>query len=383
MKFRWLERIDDVCAGDWNRLAGVDYPFMRHEFLAALEHADCVGQAYGWLPRHAVVEDPQGRLLGAVPLYLKFNSYGEFVFDWSWADAYERAGGRYYPKLVVAAPYTPASGPRLLTAVDAPPTTRATLIEGVQTLARDLQVSSVHWLFPDRRDQAELEQAGLMRRMGVQYHWHNADYDSFEHFLAQLTSAKRKKIKRERRRVKEAELRLETVHGHEATAEQLAAAEYFYRSTFDKKWGTATLNLAFFSEVARTMGDQLVLMFAYHDQKPVAGAICFRSSKTLYGRHWGCVADYHSLHFELCYYRGIDYCIEHDLEVFEPGAQGEHKVSRGFIPVPTYSAHWIADSRLRGAIEDFLVREQRGMKHYLEEMQDHLPFRRQDAAAPD
>lgn len=374
------DSIDDIAAAEWNRLVDTAYPFVRHEFLAALEHHGCVGEAFGWRPRHLALRDATGRLNAAAPMYIKDNSYGEFVFDWSWADAYERARLAYYPKLVAAVPYTPATGPRLLVAPEAPePETMDELISGAIECARDLRVSSLHWLFTPDDETRHLETHGLMRRMGCQFHWENRGYRDFEDFLQTFNAHKRKKLKRERRRVHETSLALEVVHGSEASPEQLRTAEYFYRSTFDRKWGVATLNLPFFEEIARTMGEQLVLIFAREDSRYIAGAICFRSDDTLYGRHWGCMADYHSLHFEVCYYQGIDYCIRHGLKRFEPGAQGEHKVSRGFVPTPTWSAHWIAHRQFEHAIGDFLRRERMGVHHYMEELREHLPYRRGNA----
>jgi len=369
------DSIQDLSAAEWNRLGTCDNPFVRYEFLAALERHGCVGESFGWIPQHLAYRDSRGRLLGAVPLYLKDNSYGEFVFDWSWADAYDRAGGRYYPKLVVAAPYTPATGPRLLLADDAPADVADRLIDAALDHARRLEVSSLHWLFTDDAQTARLERHGLMRRTGCQFHWHNRGYRDFDDFLAAFTAEKRKKVRRERRRVQESGLAIEVVSGDGASDEQIATAEMFYRTTFDKKWGVATLNLPFFREVAERMGEQLVLLLARDASRYVAGAICFRSRDTLYGRHWGCVAEYHSLHFELCYYQGLEYCIREGLARFEPGAQGEHKVSRGFLPTPTWSAHWIADPRFAQAIGDFLRREHRGMEHYMEELAGHSPFK--------
>lgn len=377
MTVRVHDSIDQIPASDWNRVAATGNPFLQHAFLAALEHHGCVGAEFGWLPQHLAAYDDRNKLVGAAPLYLKDNSYGEFVFDWAWADAYERAGGAYYPKLVSAVPYTPATGPRLL-ADDA--SVRRELLEAALQHARELRVSSLHWLFPPEAEVELMESAGLMRRTGCQFHWHNRGYRDFDDYLAGFTAQKRKKLKRERRRVAEAGLDIECIHGDQATASQLAVAAEFYRSTFDKKWGVATLNLGFFQEVARTMGEQLVLIMAREQERYVAAAICFRSDDALYGRHWGCNAEYHSLHFELCYYQGIDYCIDNGLRLFEPGAQGEHKVSRGFEPTPTWSTHWIAEPRFAEAIGDFLRREQAGMQHYMDALAEHVPFKRDPTA---
>ncbi|MFP5504993.1 MAG: GNAT family N-acetyltransferase [Gammaproteobacteria bacterium] len=375
MQLRIVETLDDIPAADWNRLAGDANPFLRHEFLSALEHHDCVGERYGWLSRHLAVYDA-GRLVGAVPLYLKDNSYGELVFDWAWADAYARAGLRYYPKAVVAIPYTPATGPRLLLdpAADAESLTDL-LTAGALELCSELGLSSLHWLFTDAADTARLQARGFLLRQGVQFHWRNPGYRDFDDFLDGFTAQKRKKLKRERKRVAEQDIELRVVHGHEADAEAWRTAHGFYASTFDRKSGIATLSLEFFREIGRTLGDRVVLVFAYHAGRPVACAINLRGRDALYGRHWGCSENYHSLHFEACYYQGIDYCIRHGLGLFEPGAQGEHKISRGFLPTTTWSAHWIADERFRTAIADFLRREERMMIDYTEELRAHSPYR--------
>jgi len=379
MQVRVLDTLEAISPEAWNRLAGTANPFLRHEFLAALERHGCVGANFGWYPRFVlVVDDDPERPLAAAPLYIKTNSYGEFVFDWAWADAYERAGLRYYPKLVAAVPYTPATGPRLLLDPDTPERHEAltgALLEGVDELARELAVSSTHWLFPTGADMERLRAHDLMVRVGCQFQWFNHGYRDFDDFLASFTAQKRKKVKRERRYVRESGLAIDVVHGHEASTGQIEAAAHFYTTTFDKKWGVATLNLGFFQEVARTMGEQLVLVLAREGSRHVAGAICFRGEDALYGRHWGCDADYHSLHFELCYYQGIDYAIRHGLARFEPGAQGEHKISRGFVPTPTWSAHWIAEPDFRRAIADFLARETDGMEYYMKELEEHSPYK--------
>ena len=296
MQLRIVDNLDDIPAADWNALAGKRNPFLAHEFLSALEHHHGVGERYGWLPRHLAVYD-QEKLVGAVPLYLKDNSYGEFVFDWAWADAYQRAGLRYYPKAVVSIPYTPATGPRLLLhpAFDANRIS-ALLIDGALELCRELQLSSLHWLFTDAADTARLQSHGLMLRKGVQFHWHNQGYRDFQDFLDMFTAEKRKKLKRERRRVIEQDIELRVVHGHEASEDQWQVAHAFYASTFDRKSGMATLSLDFFREIGRTMGERVVLVFALAAGQPVACAINLRGSDALYGRHWGCSEEYHSLH---------------------------------------------------------------------------------------
>ena len=380
MQIRITDQLDSVPAAHWNALVGDGNPFLRHEFLTALEHHQCVGPSYGWLPHHILVHNDQQRLIGATPFYIKDNSYGEFVFDWSWADAYERAGLPYYPKGVISIPYTPATGPRLLVAGgDREQSTREILLRPLIELAQRKRLSSLHCLFTNTDDSAFLSDQGLLLRLGYQFHWENRGYRDFDDFLEAFNARKRKKLRRERRRVQEANVEIRVLHGDEADDEQWRMAHHFYRSTFEKKWGVPTLNLGFFQEIARTMGKQIVLVFAYHRGQPVAGAINLRGSDSLYGRHWGCTARFHSLHFEICYYQGIAYCIQNGLRYFEPGAQGEHKISRGFLPTPTWSAHWIADDRFRGVIEDFLRRETRAMRDYIETLHDSSPFRRPDA----
>ncbi len=370
------EAIAEIPAGDWNRLVDPDAPFLRHEFLSAMERHGCVGEPLGWVPRHLALTDDDGRLVAAAPCYLKFNSYGELVFDWAWADAYRRSGKAYYPKLVVASPYTPATAPRILVAPGPAQREHAdALIRGANRVAERLEVSSLHWLFTTHEETGLLEAQGLMRRTGCQFHWSNAGYTSFEDFLAAFTAEKRKKVKRERRRVREAGIRIRRVPGDEATESEWVCFHRLYEGTFDKRGGLPTLSLPFFQEIGETMGRQLLLVLAYHGSEIVAAAFDLVGERSLYGRHWGCFRDFHSLHFEACYYQGLEYCIEQGLGRFEPGAQGEHKISRGFLPTATWSAHWIADPRFRAAIRGALDREARAMHDYLEEMRGHSPYR--------
>ena len=372
-----IQQIRDIPAGQWNSVTGTGNPFLRYEFLAALEQHHCVGEHHGWLPRHIAAYDDDGKLAGLVPLYLKDNSYGEFVFDWAWADAWHRAGKPYYPKLVAAIPFTPATGPRLLVH---PLAERArvvkSLVKEALALTEQTGSSSLHWLFTDKRDTDTLVEQGFMRRTGCHFHWSNQHYRNFDDFLSRLTSRKRKKIRRERRHVEEAGIQMEIVHGREATEEQWHVMHYFYRTTFEKKSGMPTLSAGFFHEISRTMGDQVVLVFATHQGKAVAGAIMLRGDDALYGRHWGCLQEFHSLHFETCYYQGIEYCIEHGLSLFEPGAQGEHKISRGFLPTLTWSAHWIRDDDFRPVIERYLLQEHELVIDYYNELSETSPFKK-------
>ncbi len=381
MDIRIIGSLEEVEPAHWDRLAGEHCPFTRHAFLVALERHGCVGQHFGWLPQHLLAYEG-GQLLGAVPMYIKDNSYGEFVFDWAWADAYARAGLHYYPKLVAAIPYTPATGPRLLIKGTGAPRAAIAqaLIAAALRHAQSLGLSSLHWLFTDAQDTARLAEAGLMLREGCQFHWQNRHpegrpYRDFDDFLATFSAAKRKKVRRERRRVREQGVTLEVLHGSEIAEAQWRIYHDLYADTFIRKGGTATLSLNFFRELGHSMPDSVVLVLARYAQKYVAAAFNLRGSDTLYGRHWGCSADFHSLHFEACYYQGLEYCIRHGLQRFEPGAQGEHKVSRGFLPTPVWSAHWIAHPAFRDAIGDFLERERRSMAYYRRDLSAHTPYK--------
>jgi predicted N-acyltransferase len=375
MRVSVVKSLDRVSAADWNRLAGTENPFTRHEFLAALEHHGCVGDTFGWWPQHILVREA-GRLVGAAPLYLKDNSYGEFVFDWSWADAYQRAGLAYYPKLVVAVPYTPVTGPRLLVAPDADaPAVCEALLQGALEHAHRHGVSGLHWLFTSEEATEALEAQGLMRRVGYQFHWHNPGYRDFEDFLDTLTARRRKEIRRERRQARDSGVEIEVLDGHQATEEHWLTFSRFYRSTFERKWGLATLTPGFFLELGRSIPNAVVLVLARHTGRYVGAALNLAGSDTLYGRHWGCEAFFPGVHFEVCYYRTIEHCIARGLRRFEAGAQGEHKIARGFLPTPTYSAHWVADPRFRDAIGRFLERERNDIAEHIEDLRHHSPFK--------
>ena len=377
MAVRILQSLAEVPAEQWNALTGDDNPFIQHEFLYALEQHQCVGETYGWIPQHIAVYNDQEQLIGAAPMYLKDNSYGELVFDWSWADAYHRSGLRYYPKLVTAIPYTPATGPRLLVAPQADQiAVRQTLIDAAISLAENEQLSTIHWLFTNEQDTSILKASNLAMRLGCQFHWHNQNYESFEAFLDALSSSKRKMIRRERRRVVEQEVKLEVLHGDEMSEEQWHIFHRFYVSTFERKSGMPTLSLPFFKALAETMPKNMVVVLASHHGRYVAGAFNMRSRDTLYGRHWGCSEQYHSLHFEACYYQGLDYCIQNRMKSFEPGAQGEHKISRGFLPTPTWSAHWVGHPQFSEIIHNYCRQEQQGMQHYIDELAEHSPYKK-------
>lgn len=368
------ESIDEIPVTGWNRLAG-DNPFLKHEFLAALEHTACVGGETGWQPQHLACKNDAGDLVGALPLYLKSHSWGEFVFDWSWAEAYQRAGRHYYPKLVAAVPFSPVTGARLLVADAALRDSVANmLIAQALALATSRHCSSVHCLFPNFAELPAWSRLGFLPRKVCQFHWHNRGYRNFDDYLATLTSQKRKKLRRERRRVSEAGITYYMRRGGELTENEFETLYTFYAATYLKHGHDPYLNPGFFREIARTLPDQLLVNFAELDHGPVACSICFRSADTLYGRHWGCLEDYHSLHFETCYYQWIEYCIREGLKHFNPGAQGEHKLARGFEPVATWSMHYIAEPAFRDAIAAFLQQEGRWMDGYIAAAAQHLPY---------
>jgi uncharacterized protein len=372
---RCIASIDAVDERAWNGLAGTDSPFLRHEFLAALEHTGCVGPGTGWEPAHLLIEDAAG-LAAAAPAYRKTHSWGEFVFDFGWAQAYARVGLAYYPKLVVAVPFGPATGRRLLCRPGSDPALATALIDAIEQQAREQSLSSAHVLFPDETDRALLAAAGWLTRRDVQFHWENRGYRDFEDYLATFTAEKRKKTRRERRRVTEAGIGFLTLSGGELTPPLLDVIYALHAQTFLRRGNTPYLTREFFAEIARTLGDRLMVKLAVADGEPIATAIFLRSAEVLYGRYWGARDDYHSLHFECCYHQGIEFCIEQGIQRFEPGTQGEHKISRGFAPRLTWSAHHIVDPRFRQAIADFLARESPAVDAYADEAAQHMPFRR-------
>jgi len=379
INFSFISSLKSVQRTEWNALLEDDNPFLCYEFLSALEQNDCLGEKYGWYPHHLIVRDDAGTLIAATPLYIKTNSYGEFVFDWSWASAYEQAGLNYYPKLISSIPYTPATGKRLLLSPNLSPAQQsdlaAKLIQTTLSESEKLNMSGTHWLFNETEECNHFKKQGQMFRLGCQYHWRNHNYESFDQFLDSFVSRKRKKVKQERKYVKQQNIEIKRVHGNELNEEQWQLIHAFYESTFYRKSGIPTLSLEFFKEVGRTMGEQIMLVLSYSENQLVACAINFRCSHTLYGRFWGCTQAFHSLHFEACYYQGIEYAIENKLKVFEPGAQGEHKISRGFLPTKTWSAHSIHDSRFEPSIRDFCKREQEYMLQDYNELMMHSPYR--------
>ena len=350
---RFVNRIEDIPGAAWNALIPDPYPFVRHEFLAALERHGCVTESTGWEPHHLLIESNDS-LQAAAPLYLKMHSYGEFVFDWSWAEASRRLGRPYYPKLLCAIPFNPVTGLRLLApALEQ----RAALANTIREEAQRLGLSSAHALFLQGEDVQAFADAGFLLRRDCHYEWLNRDYVSFDDFLATLSSERRKKIRRERRRVTEAGLVTEVLAGREMSEALWHDVYRFYANTYEERGQAPYLSLPCLLDWGEKLGDALRVFLVRDGPEPVAAAICFVAGDTLYGRHWGCAEHYHSLHFETCYYQGIEYCIRQRLRRFDAGAQGEHKLHRGFEPVITRSAHWLADAPLRRAVESFLQRE--------------------------
>lgn len=372
----FVTSLKQVPEQEWDKVCGTDYPFLAHRFLLGMETTGCTTPESGWQPCHLILRDSQ-RTVGVLPLYLKSHSYGEYVFDWSWASAWQQQGLEYYPKLVSAIPFTPATGPRLchLPELDTE-TVWEMALRALQQFADKQSLSSWHLLFPTEAVSNALLARGLHQRQTVQFHWFNNNYASFDEFLATFNSRKRKTLKRERRRIQEQDLTLKTLIGDEISTADWALFHRFYQFTYAKRSGHGGyLTREFFTEVAAGMGRQVVMVMARHHSEPVAAALYFRSDDTLYGRYWGCTQEFDALHFEACYYRGIEYCIAQGLARFDPGAQGEHKIQRGFQPVTTFSNHWIADPGLSAAVGDFTRRERPHIQDYLNETTTLLPFR--------
>lgn len=373
IEVRLAQGIDQIDPADWDACAGDDQPFLSHAFLSALESSGAASAETGWLPLHLVAEQ-RGQVIACAPMYLKSHSYGEYVFDWGWADAYERAGGRYYPKLQVAVPFTPVPGPRLLARPDVE-IAKPALVQGLLSAASQIDSSSLHITFCEEGEWRELGDAGMMQRTGVQYHWKNRGYGSFDDFLGVLKSSKRKMIRKERAKVRSQGLELETLTGDALTSDIWEHFYPFYRATVDKRWGGAYLTKRFFREIGALMPERIVLVMARHGGRYVAGALNLLGNDTLFGRNWGCLESFDFLHFEACYYAAIDFAIERGLARVEAGAQGQHKLQRGYEPIPTYSAHWIRDPNFRKAVARFLEDERADMAIEREHLKGLLPYR--------
>ena len=372
----FLTSLERISAGEWNAVTGTDYPFLRHEFLYGLERTGCANAETGWQPCHLLLRDEEG-ILALMPLYLKSHSYGEYVFDWSWADAYHRNGLNYYLKLLTAIPFTPSQSSRLLCAPgENINTLTETMCRVVQEEAGRLGASSWHVLFPLPKESSLLRDRGLLQRTGTQFQWFNRGYGSFDAFLEAFSSRKRKNVRKERLAVQDAGIRFEHFRGGEIREEQWREFYRFYQNTYHVRGQQPYLSLTFFLQLGREMPDNVLLVMALHEGRAIAGALSLFDDTTLYGRYWGCLEDYQFLHFETCYYQGIEFCIANGLQRFDSGAQGEHKIQRGFEPVSTWSNHWIADPRFAQAIGDFLQQETEHVEQYRRDAAQLLPFRR-------
>lgn len=368
-----VDTLSTIPAEAWNSLAGDD-PFLSHEFLSSLHESACAVTATGWTPQYLLLKE-MGRLTGAMPLYLKTHSYGEYVFDWAWAEAYDRHGLDYYPKLLSAIPFTPVSGRRLLAATE---TQADQLIAAALALAQELRASSFHCLFPPREQAERMRAFGMMLRHGVQFHWANRGYSNFEDFLAGMNHGKRKKIKQERRKVREAGITFEWREGNSIRDQDWAFFVRCYRQTYREHHSTPYLNLDFFRRIGTALPGNILLVIANRDSRPIAASLGIRNRHTFYGRYWGAIEYHPALHFETCYYQAIEYCIVRGLQTFEGGAQGEHKMSRGLLPQQTCSAHWLAHPQFAAAVEQFLAREGRSMTRYVDELHERSPFKTND-----
>lgn len=375
IKVNTINSMAELDAERWNALAGTDYPFLRFEFLNALEQSGSVNSKAGWQAQHLLLMDDD-ELLAIMPLYLKHHSWGEYVFDQTWAQAYQQHGLDYYPKLLSAIPFTPCQGPRLLLkyGVDSGAIVDVVL-QTIKQLAEQQNLSSWHCLFPEQQLREQLQARHLIIREDVQFQWFNRGYQNFDEFLATLTASKRKMIKRERRKVTEQGISLQQLVGKDITDAHWQVFYRFYALTYLKRRSQPYLNLRFFQKLAASMPENLLLMLAVKQDQPVAASLFFVGSDTLYGRYWGCEQDYDALHFEACYYQGIEYCIANSLQRFDSGAQGEHKIARGFEPISSYSAHWIREQRFAQAITNFVKRERTYISHYKLSAAEFLPFK--------
>ncbi|MGF6860745.1 putative N-acyltransferase [Rhodobacteraceae bacterium MBR-64] len=371
----------EIAAPDWDGCANPDGgarpvdPFTTHRFLAALESSGSVGRGTGWTPRHLVAR-AGGRIIAVMPLYAKGHSQGEYIFDHAWANAFERAGGRYYPKLQGAVPFTPATGRRLLTRPGFEAAGRAALVQGMVQLAAENRLSSAHITFCTEEEARAGTQMGLLHRVTQQFHWENRGYGDFDGFLAALSSRKRKTIRKERATAQDFGGSIRALTGDQIEPRHWDAFWQFYQDTGSRKWGTPYLTRAFFDAAQATLRNDIVLVLAERGGRPVAGALNFFGRDTLYGRYWGCTEDHPCLHFELCYYRAIDFAIAHGMERVEAGAQGEHKLARGYLPTPVHSLHWIADQGFRDAVARYLEAERNAIDEEIEVLTDYGPFRK-------
>ncbi len=366
-----------IKAEDWDALNAADNPFLSHAFLLALENNACVGHKTGWIPLYITAQDGN-TLLGGVPLYIKYHSYGEYIFDWAWANAYQQHGLAYYPKLLIGIPFTPVTGERFLThsKVENKTKLQMVLIQHCQSIAKTIDASSIHCLFTIPNENRLLQQQGFMHRVGYQFHWKNKNYANFEHFLSTLASRHRKKIKRERQRIKNDGIRLEICPADQVSEEIWHWFHRFYRSNCYSKGGSPYLNFGFFYELSRSLSHNMSLIIARRNGSIIAAALFFHNKTAWYGRYWGCSEYVHSLHFETCYYAAIEHCINNKISTFEAGAQGEHKLARGLLPTMIYSMHQIEHPLFREAIADFLHQEKEHVLHHQTTLNEHSPFKK-------
>ena len=376
IKARVIESISDIPGPVWDNLTGSDNPFISHAFLNALEETGCVSNETGWLPHHLVIENSKNKIIAAAPLYIKSHSQGEYVFDHGWAHAWERVGGSYYPKMQVSSPFSPVSGPRLLVGSGKDSNkNRLILLKALENICDKLNISSVHVTFSDHNDWEVMGKAGWIQRLGRQFHWHNRNYDSFDDFLSELTSRKRKTIRKERLSVISQGLKVQPLVGDEITIDHWDAFYKFYVDTYDRKWGYPYLTRDFFELIQKSLGDKVILMMAEHESSPVAGALNLRRDNALYGRNWGCVKEYKFLHFETCYYQAIDFAIKNNISFVEAGTQGPHKIQRGYEPVETYSGHYIPNDSFKDAVKRFCSEERREIDWEIQAITDFSPYK--------
>lgn len=370
--------LSNVDASQWNAMVPHQYPFLQHAFLSGLQETGCVCEDTGWQPQHILVyrDEHCAELLGALPCYLKYHSYGEYVFDWAWADAYQQAGHSYYPKLLCAIPFTPASGPRwLISNPDDADTVTQCMIDTATTLARQHAASSIHFLFTDSQTNQQLADRGFVQRNHSQFQWRNDNYQDFAGFLSRMNAKKRKNIKRERRRIDEAGIEYRWHNAEQLSDSAIAHMFAFYQRTIRRYGAQQYLTPEFFHHLHSQLADHTHVLLAYHNDTAIAGGLYFSSADTLYGRYWGALDDFHSLHFETCYYQPIDYAIKRGYQRFEAGAQGEHKLARGLLPSDTYSMHWLANPQFKHAVARYTEMEAERMARYTELLNQHSPFR--------
>ena len=384
LSLTFVDSISEIGAATWNSLATTDNPFMRYEFLHALESTGCTTGANGWQPMHIWVKSGEQSVNGfdntvaVMPLYFKTNSWGEYVFDWSWANAYKTHGFEYYPKFVTAAPFTPSVGRRIFLNPSADrKNILSFIVEKVKEKAEFLSVSSWHVLFPMEQEHEEISRLGIQARIGTQFHWYNRDYEDFDHFLSALNSRKRKAIRKERQHIQSQSISFRVTEGAEISEQQWLDFYLFYQSTYLMRGMQGYLEQDFFNTVAECMPEQIFMINAMQGERDIAASLFFKNDEKLFGRYWGCRRDHQFLHFETCYYQGQDYAIKHKLKSFDSGAQGEHKIQRGFEPIFTYSNHWIANQRFADAIDNFLAEERNHIQRYRAEAETLLPFKQQ------